>query len=227
MSRQPRRSRSASSIRSARSIGSIHRLAAERERPVVHRHEQPGPGGVGHRHRLLGRAVVADPRVVGANRHHRGRERTVAAMRGEGRRVGGVAADEQAPALAFDDEAAVAAMSVALDAGAPVLHLDGAHERVAARRRHRDRLVPAQLVHRRIVTARQQVGGGRGHHRDRPAADGRERRRVEVIEVGVRDQHQIDLGQRLRRQRALHEPQRARGCRCRDRRRCAGTAPDR
>ena len=57
------------------------------------------------------------------------------------------------------------------------------------------------------TAARQQVGGVRSHHRCRLAADRAERRRVEVVEVRVRHEHQIDVGQFVRRERALDQPQ--------------------
>ena len=81
---------------------------------MVDRHEQLRAGGIGHCHRLLRRAVIADPRVVGANRHHRRFERTVAPMIREERRGRGVAADQQPAAFTLDDVAVVAAVGVAL-----------------------------------------------------------------------------------------------------------------
>lgn len=78
------------------------------------RDEQSRAGGVGHMNGLLGRAVMTNPWVVRANWHQRRIEWTEAAMVPEHRRVGRVAADQQAPALTFDDETRVTAPRIAL-----------------------------------------------------------------------------------------------------------------
>ena len=55
-------------------------------------------------------------------------------MRREQRRVGRVAAEQEHPTSAADDVAVVAAMRVAPEPRAPVLHLNRPHLHAAARR---------------------------------------------------------------------------------------------
>ena len=171
------------------------------------RHEQTHPRGIGHRHRLLRRAVIADPRIVGADRHHRDVERTEAFVIREDRRQRGVAPDQDLPPFALDDVAVVATIGIALHPGAPVLHFDRTDQRLAVPCLHLRRFVPAQLSDGGVIVGRQQIGRGRGHHGCGLPADRPERRCIEMIEVRVRHQHEVDLRQFVGRKRALHHPQ--------------------
>ena len=89
----------------------------------------------------------------------------VPAMRRQQRRVRGVAAEEQRAPFAPEHVAVVAAVRIAPEARAPVLHLDRAHLDVAARCLDANGVVPAQLTDRAEALTRQEVGrGGRPHH---------------------------------------------------------------
>ena len=93
-----------------------HRLPAQMKGLMMHRDEHTRACRVRHGHRLLRRAVIADPRIVGADRHHRGIERAEAPMGFECARPGSVSADQQLPPFALHDETGVAPVDVTSDA---------------------------------------------------------------------------------------------------------------
>src|SRR3954454_12966675 len=105
------------------------RLTAERERLMVHRQDELGPGVVCHLPRLLGCAVVVDPWVVRANGHDGQIEWPRTPHRAEGRRNGSVAAEENAAASHVDGVVVIAAIRIVAHTGAPVIHLEGADGR--------------------------------------------------------------------------------------------------
>src|ERR1044072_5244975 len=90
-------------------------LVAQPERLMVHRNDQPCVGGVRHRHRLLGGAVVVDPRVVSADWHDGRIERSVSPVILEGWRDCGIAANKEAPALALEHPARITPPGVATE----------------------------------------------------------------------------------------------------------------
>ena len=122
------------------------RLPAQLKGAVVNRHEHTRSRGIRHRHRLLRCAVIANPGIVGADRHDGGIEGAEAAMGLEYGCLCRVSANEQPAPLALDDEAGVAAVDVASEAGAPVLHLDGTDQGVSATGEDLRGFVPAKLV---------------------------------------------------------------------------------
>src|SRR5262245_47734322 len=92
--------------------GLVERLAAQLKCLVVNGGEQPSPRRSRQRNRLLGRAVIADPRVVCANGHDGGFVRPIAAIRFEQRRKGRVAAKQESTSFAFKNVPVVTAMHV-------------------------------------------------------------------------------------------------------------------
>src|SRR5690606_24047805 len=104
--------------------------------------------------------------------------------------VGRVAGKEDAPRLALDEVAGVAAPIGEETSPTPVIHLERGHANAAdvvlAAPRHLDDLGVAEPL--------DEVAEAVGDERDGAAArDPSVRRQIEMIEVTVRDEHEIEL----------------------------------
>src|SRR5437588_991839 len=102
---------------------------------------------VRHGDGLLGRAMGADPRLVGANGHKRQSERTFLAQWSKCVSHGGVAAEDNFAAFAFNDVAVVTTMAVMLPASAPVVHLKGHDLNASVGGSKRGFVAPTKFTH--------------------------------------------------------------------------------
>src|SRR6266700_3220402 len=94
---------------------------------MMDRQEVARAGLIRHPHRLLRRAVGTDPRLVSANRHDRQLVRAMAAECFETVAHGGIASKDNLFALATQDVAVVAAISITPPACSPVFDFKGPH----------------------------------------------------------------------------------------------------
>jgi hypothetical protein len=88
----------------------------------MHWHNELRAGVVGHLHGLLGIAVTANPGVVTTDRHDREINRAVTLELLKVVGHGGVAAENDSPAVALDKVAVVPAVIIVLHPRAPVFH---------------------------------------------------------------------------------------------------------
>ena len=112
---------------------------------MMHRHDKPRACGICHFHRLLGRAMRADPRVVSANRHDREIDLAVSSQFCETVRHCGIARKNDPPPFSLEQITVVAAIRVALLPGAPVFHPQSDDINVASGSLESRPLVPTKL----------------------------------------------------------------------------------
>src|ERR1043166_1933483 len=159
---------------------------------MVDRHDVIGASGVGHGDGFFGIAMIPNPGTICANGHNRGGERTFRAQIGEERCVRGVAGEEDAFVFALEDVAVVTAFKLVWPALAPMLYLDGFNREIAASISKREFLVPAKLANVSQTGTGEQVtrefGSDGGSISRKPA----KRRQVHVVQVRVREQHDVN-----------------------------------
>src|SRR5207248_10884108 len=121
-----------------------------------------GAGVIGHGNGLFGRAMRADPGLIGTDRHERQSERTFLSQEPEAVSHGGVAAEDNFAAFAFDDVAVVAAMAVVLPASAPMVDLKGFDLDAPIGGGQGGFVAPTKLTHGLELCVAQEIAGGSG-----------------------------------------------------------------
>jgi hypothetical protein len=96
----------------------------EPESLMMHRHDELGAGAIRHLDCLLRGAMRPDPGIVRADRHDREIDRAVLTQAGKTVRQCGVPGKKDAPPIALQKIAVVAAIVIALFSGAPVFYSD-------------------------------------------------------------------------------------------------------
>ena len=179
----------------------VHRLPAQFERPVMDRQDESRFRFVAHRDGFLGRAVRANPRVVGADRRD---DQINRAARRERAGVGarGVAHEAEPPAAALDEVGVVGAVLVALHPRAPVPQLERRKRERSAWRFDLRRFTPAQFDDFTKPDAPENIRSVPGGDNGGVAVDVPERPCVEMVEMRVRQKHEVDARQFARFQRA-------------------------
>lgn len=158
------------------------------------RHDGAGTGMAGHVEGLLRGGVGGEVGVVSADPDAGEVDATGLAEGFPAVEMGGVGAEEDAVLGGFEEEAAVAAVGVGEDAGAPVFDGDGGEAEGAegdavAPREFAD-LTEAEVANE-VATA---LGGDHGGV-SVVAGEAAERGAVEVVEVGVGEEQGVQLGQ--------------------------------
>jgi len=187
------------------------RFAAQSERLMVDGHDQARAGIVGHRDCLLGSAVCPDPRIVRTDGHDGGIEGTKAPVCSKNRSHCRIARNQQPPAFTFQHKARITSPLISADTGTPMPHLDGPYANITTRCQNGRRFIPTELRNGAIAASGQQIRGRPCHHRGGTSAHGAQRWPIEMVEMRVRDEHEIELRDRRAGQCTVDEPRRTKG----------------
>src|SRR5581483_3415463 len=167
-------------------------FAPEFEGLVVDRKHIARAGVIGHAYRLLRRAMRANPGLISADRHDGKFVRTMAAKRPEAVGHGGVAAENDSPAVPLEDVTIVAAVTVPAPARAPVLDFECLNGKRAMLRANHGVLAPSQFAGLFHGGADEKVGSSaRG---DRLGGGGQPPKsgHVQMVHVSVGEEHHVN-----------------------------------
>lgn len=174
--------------------GFVHGFVAEAKDAVVDGHDGAGAGVLGHVEGLFGGGVGGEVGVVSADADA-GEVDTAGLAEGfPSVEVGGVGTEEDAVLGGFEEEAAIAAVGVGEDAGAPVLEGDGGDAEVA----EGVGVAGGEFVDGGETEVGEEVGaagGGEDGGVGVIAGETAEGGSVEVVEVGVGDEQGVEPGQ--------------------------------